>query len=114
MAFLKCVAVSLTHPKFLHQVNKKVAVVSAVQTSTGSINTKEIAKIIHDNQDVPKTTILGQTLRSLRATLAHMQVVKMHYFCRRYPVDLLTERTGNNVSRTRVGTVKALPHNSRI
>ena len=110
---LKCVAVSLTHtrgtPKALHHVNKDAAVASAVQTSTGS-NIHEVAKIIHDNQDLPKSTILGQTLRSLRATLAHMQVVKTHYFIRRDPVDRLTERTRNNVSRTRVGTVKALPH----
>ena len=34
----------------------------------------------------------------------------MHYFIRRGPKDRLTERTGNNVSRTRVGTVKALLH----
>ena len=33
----------------------------------------------------------------------------MHYFIRRGPVDRLTERTGN-VSRTRVGTVKARPY----
>ena len=72
---MKCVAVSLTYtrgtPKVLHHVNKDSAVASAVQT-----------------------TILGQTLRSLRATLVHMQVVKIHYFIRRGPVDRLTERTG--------------------
>ena len=34
----------------------------------------------------------------------------MHYFIRRGLMDRLTERTGNNVSRTRVGTVKALPY----
>ena len=34
----------------------------------------------------------------------------MPYFIRRGPVDSLTERTGNIVSRTRVGTVKALPY----
>ena len=34
----------------------------------------------------------------------------MHYFIRNGPVDRLTEQTGNNVSQTRVGTVKALPH----
>ena len=66
--------------------------------------------IIHENQGVPKTIILGQTLRRLRATLAHIRVVKIHYFIRRGPVDRLTERTENNVSRTLVGTVKALLH----
>ena len=42
-------------------------------TNLHRLHPHEVAKIIHDNQDVPKTTILGQTLRSLRATLAHMQ-----------------------------------------
>ena len=84
-------------------------------TNFHRLHRHEVAKIIHDNRDVPKTTILGQTLRSLRATLAHIQVVKMHYFIRRSPVDRLTERTGNKVSRTRVGTVKLIERtNSRI
>ena len=44
MAFLKCVAVSLTYTrgtrKVLHHANKDAAVASALRTSTGSINTK--------------------------------------------------------------------------
>ena len=89
-------------PTSYTMLSKDAAVASAVQTSTGSIDTKLLrSSMITKMYRKPP---LGQTLRSLRATLAHIQVVKMRYFIRRGPVDRLTERTGNNVSRTRVGT----------